>query len=166
MSGASAAEGDAAPSRSPASSESGHSSADLTGFEGVLPPQYDPKAGPLEVRVDHKSGFSAERTFVVWFHLAVVIAMVALGAVSMGGSASMHFAGQLLALPALFFVVWPTLQLRRRQQALRAQKDDGLRDDTGPFLAVLTMCLVVTFNLAKAWRHWWVEGVEAFEDGP
>lgn len=116
----------------------------------------------LEVRVNHKSGFSVERTFVVWFHLAVTVSMVAFGACSVATSPVMHYTAGLLVLPACFFVVWAMAQFRRRLLVLRAgtvdEQAQALRDETGPRVAVICMCAVVLLNTANAWRHWLVQG--------
>lgn len=116
-------------------------------------PTYEPGSDEPEVRVDEKTAFSAERTFVQWFHLACTVGFVAFGATSISTSMSMHFTARLLAFPAAFFAVWPVFTHRRRLKALADRSPNGLEDRTGPLVAVCVMVVVVLLSTANAWRQ-------------
>ena len=155
---------DADGAASPISSAS--SAAELTvggQSKPLLPPNYDPASYPPEMRVDAKTPFSSERTFVVWFHLAMTVGLVSFGAGSISNSAPLHFTARLLVLPCAFFAVWPLIQHRRRINALHVRTTDGLQDRVGPLVTVLVMCGVVLLSTANAWRHW-LAGVGDEED--
>ena len=58
----------------------------------------------VEVRVDPKSWFAAERTFVAWMHLSLIAAGASLALMAIGQTLENRAAGLVLMVPAVFLV--------------------------------------------------------------
>ncbi len=139
----------------------------LSGTKKALPP-VDAMPGSVEAEtlmlLDHKVWFSAERTYVVWIHLAAKIGLVALGLFAIRQT-DYILTATFLAVPAIFFVVWSAFMYRRRCTALRLRDSDAIEDKLGPLLAVWVMSAVVLTSCGLGWWNYLVGG-ETDRDEP
>uniref|UniRef100_A0A7S4BTQ0 DUF202 domain-containing protein n=1 Tax=Chrysotila carterae TaxID=13221 RepID=A0A7S4BTQ0_CHRCT len=100
----------------------------------------------LPLRVDHKTWFSAERTFVGWMHLSLITGGTAFALVAIGQSPSNQILGLLLLVPSVFLAGWGAQTYRVRCASLELQRFDAITDTVGPLVAVILMTIVAALN--------------------
>mmetsp|Transcript_9205 Transcript_9205/g.21359 ORF Transcript_9205/g.21359 Transcript_9205/m.21359 type:complete len:116 (-) Transcript_9205:237-584(-) len=101
-----------------------------------------------EVRVDPKSWFSAERTFVAWMHLSLIAAGASLALMAVGQTSENRAAGLLLMVPAIFLASWGAFTYKQRCTALSMKSTNALMDPVGPAIAV---CLITVVSLSNSY---------------
>ena len=131
-----------------------------------------------EIKEDHKTRFSAERTLMAWIHLSLTGGGIAIALVAKGDTDPLQMCGVLLMLPALFFSAWGALQYRLRHRALDAVRaapracessqllaggEDAAKwgggtgppwtDRLGPLVATLMLALAISINTALAMKR-------------
>ena len=111
-------------------------------------------------RVEPKSYFANERTFIQWISaslLLLTIAVLLMGYNGVDGSPSghssyAHFAGVGLCCGSVLMVLYATFVYFRRIKLLSSGSPYGYVDHVGPAVLSIGVCLGVVVILAEVWK--------------
>jgi len=120
-------------------------------------PFKNPLDKPLKVpvRVEPKTYFANERTFLSWLNMAVLLSSVAVGLIGLGGSDDLatKYGGIVLLAVGLFFAVYAICMFHWRANKIRARDGRPYDDRFGPTVLVVALIGSLLFNFMYTWRQ-------------
>jgi len=102
-----------------------------------------PKTQVNSIKIEPKTFFSNERTYLQWFNAAVFVASGGLTIMSLSESKT---AGTLLVLVAILIIFYSSFIYYKRNDALINHRADGYNDLYGPL--VLSMIMIISFIIS------------------
>ena len=104
------------------------------------------------VKVEPKTFFANERTFIQWLQPAVFLVSVVVGLQSLGVSFKTHLAkagGIALCILALAFMLYSLFIYLRRIRRISERAPEGYDEQMGPILIVALLTLVIAISTAS-----------------
>jgi len=110
-------------------------------------PAFKPKPLKVPVKIEPKTFFANERTFLQWINTVVIMAVVSTSFVSFGNAAAQQV-GLILVVISLLFAFYALIVFHWRRRAIRARDVTTAYDDQfGPALLVVLLTVGMVFAM-------------------
>ena len=110
-------------------------------------PAFKPKPLKVPVKIEPKTFFANERTFLQWINTVVIISVVSTSFVSFGNAAAQQV-GLILVVISLLFAFYALAVFHWRRRAIRARDVTTAYDDQfGPALLVVLLTVGMVFAM-------------------
>jgi len=115
-------------------------------------PPPDPKKSHVPVRVEPKTYFANERTFIQWLSASLFLTTLSIGLISLG-SITAQYAGLLIFPVVFFFIFYSLYQYTTRLRAIQSREKMRFDDKYGPPIlascVLLSMIIIVSMYWAQ-----------------
>eukprot|EP00002_Diphylleia_rotans_P014711 TRINITY_DN2863_c0_g1_i2.p1 TRINITY_DN2863_c0_g1~~TRINITY_DN2863_c0_g1_i2.p1 ORF type:complete len:189 (+),score=42.82 TRINITY_DN2863_c0_g1_i2:67-633(+) len=108
------------------------------------------KSTKVPLRVEPKTFFANERTFLSWLNMSLTISILALGLVGFADDLGMQIAGIILLSTGVLFSLYAYFVFVRRAQKIRAREDGPYDDVIGPGVLLFVINAAIVASLLAA----------------
>lgn len=117
-------------------------------------------------KIDPKTFFANERTFLKWLSISVMIGMLSLSLLNFGDTSnnSAELAGLILLPVSIFFMLYSLIIFKDRAQKIYLREPMRYDDTRGPTLLVIVLCVSLLMATIFSLQRDYVNSIPSFSD--